>query len=206
MGWLLTVFSAFPKYEGHHIMTDLDTSLHTKVGFMRIYPSNLPIFVYGTLKKGGLYHSDVVGQIEDSKDGIVRGELYYKIFRKNGIPEVTAAFDPQGGKNIAGPLLFPRENQYYSLLAKLDELEFNFDMDGQRAQRKDRLRVYLRDITLCTTEHGVSYLAWCYVYHPIISIPRSNMIKKENGTVTFNPELARHLLENGEIKEDRMPG
>ena len=79
-------------------------------------------------------------------------------------------------------------------------------MDGQRAQRKDRLRVYLRDITLCTTEHGVSYLAWCYVYHPIISIPRSNMIKKENGTVTFNPELARRLLENGEIKEDRMPG
>ena len=78
-------------------------------------------------------------------------------------------------------------------------------MDGQRSQRKDRLRVYLRDITLCTTEHGVSYLAWCYVYHPIISIPRSNIIKKENGTVTFNPELARRLLESGEIKEDRMP-
>ncbi|WP_312264683.1 gamma-glutamylcyclotransferase family protein [Rivihabitans pingtungensis] len=181
---------------------------------MKLHPVTLPVFVYGTLKAGGLYHHLIAHQIEGSDEASTRGSLYYKIFNCNqtGRREVTAAYSPDGPFPIAGTLLFPRASEYYSLLSRLDELEFNFDAsnaarmrDPSLSTRQYPLRVYLRDVVNCTTTHGVSYLAWCYVYHPIISIPHANLIPADEGGVTrFDPEVGGTMLHSGLIFEDGL--
>ena len=181
---------------------------------MKLHPVRLPIFVYGTLKTGGLYHHLIAHQIENTDEATTRGSLYYKIFNCNqtGRREVTAAYSPDGPFPIAGTLLFPRASEYYSLLSRLDELEFNFDAsnaararDPSLSTRQYPLRVYLRDVVNCTTTQGVSYLAWCYVYHPIISIPHANLIPAdESGATCFDPEVGSAMLRNGLIFEDGL--
>lgn len=83
---------------------------------MKLHPVTLPVFVYGTLKAGGLYHHLIAHQIEGSDEATTRGSLYYKIFNCNqtGRREVTAAYSPDGPFPIAGTLLFPRASEYYS--------------------------------------------------------------------------------------------
>ena len=47
----------------------------------------------------------------------------------------------------------------------------------------------------CTTTHGVSYLAWCYVYHPIISIPHAIPDPGRRGRHPFPTREGHHAAQ-----------
>lgn len=59
---------------------------------MKLHPVTLPVFVYGTLKAGGLYHHLIAHQIEGSDEATTRGSLYYKIFTNLSISKVTPEY------------------------------------------------------------------------------------------------------------------
>jgi gamma-glutamylcyclotransferase (GGCT)/AIG2-like uncharacterized protein YtfP len=140
---------------------------------MKLHPVRLPIFVYGTLKTGGLYHHLIAHQIENTDEATTRGSLYYKIFNCNqtGRREVTAAYSPDGPFPIAGTLLFPRASEYYSLLSRLDELEFNFDASNAARARPQPEHPAISAARVSARRGQLHHRPWCVVSGLVLCLP-----------------------------------
>lgn len=177
---------------------------------MQVHPlKHLPIFVYGTLKDGGEYNEDVHDFFNTSAEAYVTGQLYYKIFLKNKEEKdesITAAYSPEGNNKIKGTLFTINDGSYYDALLKMDELEFNFDLNDTREDNKNsRLRTYVRSLVTCYAKNGEAFIAWCYLFHPFHLLPRKNKIQPdENNIVEFDRKIAQKLLNSNEVERDRL--
>lgn len=168
---------------------------------MKISPVQFPYFFYGTLKKEGKFYG-LIEQFKDESKPIetayVQGSLYVNKYVSERAKCVTAAFSPKGNYTIKGHLFHAKPKNSLELQSVADLFEFNFHKEtecllGHLATE----RVYLRNIVVCNTEGGETYLAWCYFYHST-RWPLNEIIKPNaSGIVEFiEPSLNKSAIKS----------
>lgn len=130
---------------------------------MKIHPSNIPLFVYGTLRSDRKYSSDVAQFCPKPLKAYAFGKLFYIDFKDEEANKcVTVALDPVGSQRIRGELLDFRESELNHALALFDEKEFNFyDLSADKNLKRER--VFIRTLISCHNEQGETILAWSYI-------------------------------------------
>lgn len=162
---------------------------------MKISPVQFPYFFYGTLKKDGKFYNLIEKYRADNapiETAYVQGSLYANKYVANGKECVTAAFKPEGNYRIKGHLFHAKPEDSLELQSVADLFEFNFHKETENLLgHLAKERVYLRNIVVCHTEKGESYLAWCYFYHST-EWPLNELIKAndDSGIVEFREPLA----------------
>ncbi|MBE9075890.1 gamma-glutamylcyclotransferase [Romeria aff. gracilis LEGE 07310] len=112
----------------------------------------LRVFVYGTLKPGGLYHQQYcVAHLVEAVSAIAQGTLYD--FPQLGYPAMT-----EGDGWVQGDLLTFSNRQ---TLAHLDYLE---DYDEHRPDHENEYQ--RQEITVFTPDHQPLGQAWAYFMKP----------------------------------------
>lgn len=109
----------------------------------------LPVFVYGTLRRGFANHDRFCFDVLDVVPAWTHGRLYALPY---GFPAMVAAAD---GRVVGEILVFPDPA---AALRRLDHLE-GFRPEGPC--HYDRIVV-----EACPLDGGASVRAWCYVYPP----------------------------------------
>jgi gamma-glutamylcyclotransferase (GGCT)/AIG2-like uncharacterized protein YtfP len=114
----------------------------------------LPVFVYGTLRRGGLYHpGHLLGRTTAEEPATLRGVVLH-----HGPGYPYALEDAEGGV-VRGELMTLREDGYEQVLAALDQLE--------DYRPGDPAGLYLRAVREVTrTSDGARVTAWVYLAAP----------------------------------------
>jgi gamma-glutamylcyclotransferase (GGCT)/AIG2-like uncharacterized protein YtfP len=108
----------------------------------------LPLFVYGTLRHGGMNH----GKVEQAAASVVPAQLHdYALYMDDG-PLVL----PRAGSAVIGDVLTFSARSYAQTMAALDAFE-GYDPADEAASIHARIRVAVR------TAAGDDLTAWCYV-------------------------------------------
>ncbi len=112
----------------------------------------LPVFVYGTLKPGGVYYRVYCeGRTTAEHKSWTRGKLYHLPF---GYPAMTREEGEEG--RVYGYLLYFANGE--GQLRKLDHLE------GYTGMKNSPLNEYEREEVMAYDEEMQEWrLAWCYV-------------------------------------------
>ncbi|WP_151773091.1 gamma-glutamylcyclotransferase family protein [Streptomyces abyssomicinicus] len=118
----------------------------------------LPVFVYGTLRPGGLYHPDfLLGRTTAEEPATLRGAVLHE---GPGYP--YALEDPAADAAttvVRGELMTLREDGYEQVLAALDQLEDH--------RPGDPSSLYVRAVREVTrTADGAPVAAWVYLAAP----------------------------------------
>lgn len=114
--------------------------------------SNLPVFVYGTLRPGEKNFAPFLGgRCQNILPASVPGRLYY--VRGEGYPYLT-----EETGTVKGELIFIDPRTYRKTLRRLDQLEeYNpDDLDGS---------VYLRKQVTAIAADGLRHTAWTYIWN-----------------------------------------
>ena len=129
---------------------------------MKVHPITLPLFVYGTLKKGGKYDAVLTEFACENTKAFTFGTLYHVPYiDEENNPCITVALDPVGVQRVSGELLTFDDCAANNALAVSDDKEFNFS-DLSTREKKDR--VFIRTIITCYSPVGEAFLAWAYIY------------------------------------------
>ncbi|NYV76713.1 gamma-glutamylcyclotransferase [Streptomyces sp. UH6] len=132
----------------------------------------LPVFVYGTLRPGGLYHPDfLLGRTTAEEPATLRGAVlhegpgypYALEDTHTGTDTATGGGTGRDGDAVAtvvrGELMMLREDGYEQVLAALDRLEDH--------RPGDPSSLYLRVVREVTrTADGAPVAAWVYLAAP----------------------------------------
>jgi gamma-glutamylcyclotransferase (GGCT)/AIG2-like uncharacterized protein YtfP len=110
--------------------------------------SQLPMFVYGTLRRGESNHHFLEGTYERVLPAMLPD--YMKGTASHGYPLVS----PQSGSHVDGELFFIRSELYDATLERCDRLE---DLPPGRLVGD----YYQRRVVIVRTEAGM-YSAWAY--------------------------------------------
>lgn len=180
-----------------------------------IHIQQLPFFFYGTLKDNdGAFFSEIKPFIVKSRRATIQGSLYYFRFIREAIKsrgeesgaeymeDITAAYIPTEEDKILGRLYWLDVSKYYDIQARLDNLEFNFDLsedtaDGKATRSGIPKRLYLRNITTATMQVGRIELdrdvgemftgidCYVYAYHSSGGKKLTNRIHPDGGSAEF---------------------
>lgn len=122
----------------------------------------LPVFVYGTLRPGGLYHPDfLLGRTTAEEPATLRGAVLHE---GPGYPyaleDTDTGTDADAATTVVrGDLMTLREDGYEQVLAALDQLE--------DYRPGDPSSLYLRAVREVTrTAGGAPVAAWVYLAAP----------------------------------------
>jgi gamma-glutamylcyclotransferase (GGCT)/AIG2-like uncharacterized protein YtfP len=126
--------------------------------------SDLPFFVYGTLRPGGLYYSLLAGKTLSEEPAYTTGLQMYAL---EYYPMVLPIEDQSA--RIVGNVMVPKPELYTDVIRALDRLESYKPADPSNSE-------YLRLSYTVTLQHtGESLQAWIYVgqqienwYRPIL--------------------------------------
>lgn len=112
-------------------------------------PDQLPLFVYGSLVRGGQYHAEFIdGRYARVEPGLMRE--YRKVKGSHG----WFVAEPCAGSQVAGELFFFHPARYEESLARCDELE-------ELSPGELRGAWYQREAVRIATDTG-EYDAWAY--------------------------------------------
>jgi gamma-glutamylcyclotransferase (GGCT)/AIG2-like uncharacterized protein YtfP len=100
--------------------------------------TQLPFFVYGTLRSGQDNHPLVAGALDAVREARLPGHLLYA----SGLPWAAASADP--ASFVAGELLLVRPGEYAAALDRLDRLE-GYRPPGRQLYVRTVCRVEFRD-------------------------------------------------------------
>lgn len=127
--------------------------------------TQLPLFVYGTLRNDRKYSRDIQRYNPRIEPAYCYGNLYYSDFiDAQGEPCVTVALDCHGAQRVKGQLFRFDAPYYYEMLAEFDDKEFNFSDLSPSGRHKAKDRVYIRSVIDCITERGKIVQAYSYIY------------------------------------------
>ncbi|MGQ0636204.1 MAG: gamma-glutamylcyclotransferase family protein [Planctomycetaceae bacterium] len=110
---------------------------------------SLPLFVYGTLRRGEVNHHLLAESYDRSLPATLRG--YRRSVAAHGFPVIL----PATGQMVEGELYFPRPHDYLSTLSRCDVLEgiLPGGLAGEHYRRKQ---------VLAESTEG-TFAAWAYV-------------------------------------------
>lgn len=159
--------------------------------------SELPLFVYGTLRNDRKYSTDVKRYNPGIKTAYCYGNLYYNDFiDENNERCVTVALDPSGAQRVKGQLFTFNTNNYYHMLAEFDDKEFNFCNLSKSGNENIRNRMYLRSVVNCITQNGIIVQAYSYIYvsriYPLTCHPPVNEDMSFDVTVEYPENPPSH--------------
>ena len=170
---------------------------------MKVHPVKLPLFAYGTLKRGEKYY----GTFERFKpktvdEAFTLGKLYYvpyieKIVDNKKSLAVTVALEPEGCQRISGQLLTFEDSVADRALAESDDKEFNFH-DQSTREKKDR--VFIRTVITCYSRSGEAVLAWAYIYVSLDEAHKPKVLVNPN-TISFGTHASFEHIGISEYKD-----
>lgn len=121
--------------------------------------NHIPVFVYGTLRKGfGNYSTFLEGETIKELPATLHGGKIYPV-SYGGFPCLVESKDKKD--KVVGELMFLDKKKYFSIMFNLDDLE-GYDPYNERSS------MYLRKLAEVETEEG-TYLAWVYVWNGEVS-------------------------------------
>lgn len=119
------------------------------------------IFVYGTLKKGFVYHEEVLqDSILQIEDAFLYGFFMYDLGAYPGIKP-----SPDGSGTVIGELLTIKKEKAIKVLCRMDELEGYIPGDFINSH-------YVRGREEVRTTDGKWHKAWVYVFNAPIDEAR----------------------------------
>lgn len=124
--------------------------------------TQIPIFVYGTLRSDGPNAHLIAPDATDWQRAEAWGSLHYVDYvDEKGARARTVTYSPKGPSRIEGDLLTLAPHRSLSTLARLDRKELNFGLVMQRGHEASC--VFVRQLILVTPDGGPSVMAWTYV-------------------------------------------
>jgi gamma-glutamylcyclotransferase (GGCT)/AIG2-like uncharacterized protein YtfP len=110
----------------------------------------LPIFVYGSLRKGYWNYSHLDGSTKYEIEGSTKGKLY--MVGGAGFPALV-----RGDEDVFGELMFIKPEKFKEVLARLDRLEGYYPLrESQSMYLRRKIMVYA---------DGREYEAWGYIWN-----------------------------------------